>query len=122
MLASKLNIEDIEQFTGGDCHHLAYAISQRTNYPICAFSVDGKPDLHAFVLLPDGHYLDANGLFSETELRRQWHCEDPIITVEFAQLQETFGCGSFCEFADERAQEITPLLLESTATFSSPHF
>jgi hypothetical protein len=54
---------DRERFTCGDCHVLAMAIHKKTGWPTYCFL--GKwsmiPDVHAFVITPDGEALDNYG-------------------------------------------------------------
>lgn len=63
---------DRVDFTAGECHLLARAIHRKTGWPVCAFIDRGFFDHHAFVRMPDGRYLDVEGVHSERELRKRW--------------------------------------------------
>jgi hypothetical protein len=59
---------DRAMFTAGQCHILAYAIQARTGWPIwCGTFMDGKPDLHAFVVMPNGKALDVRGMWPSAQ-------------------------------------------------------
>lgn len=65
------------RFTCGDCHILARAIHRVTGWPMATFSFkSGKerlPDTHAFVRLPDGRYLDIEGVRTADEMYERWY-------------------------------------------------
>lgn len=63
---------DVKRFTEGYCHILARAIHVRTGWPMMAFSFHGAPELHAFVRMPDGRALDAEGVCSLRAMKRRW--------------------------------------------------
>lgn len=63
--------DDVNLFTRGGCLVLAEMISEQTGLPICSLNTDeypDEPDVHAFVRLPDGLYLDIEGKHTEDEM------------------------------------------------------
>lgn len=63
----------LTRFTEGDCHILARAIHEATGWPMATFvSEDGEPDLHAFVKLPNGRFLDIEGISTEMDMYTRW--------------------------------------------------
>lgn len=63
---------DRVRFTEGDCHFLARAIHLRTGWPIHCFTEYDEPDLHAFVVMPDGRALDVQGVCAISTMRERW--------------------------------------------------
>lgn len=79
---------DIRRFTEGDCWLLARTLWKRHGWQPCAFcSGDGIGDLHAFVRLPNGHYLDIVGIWNEPGLKSEWTAAD-IGPVDPSNLRE----------------------------------
>ncbi len=73
----------VRRFTEGDCHILARAIHDVTGWKIATFGFEhrGKitPDAHAFIEMPDGRYLDIEGIRTHNEMLNHW-THDMIIT------------------------------------------
>ncbi len=71
-----------ERFTEGDCHILALAIHKATGWGFATFAytcAGGEfPDLHAFVVMPDGRCLDIDGVCTQSELLVRWECSGHI--------------------------------------------
>jgi hypothetical protein len=68
-------LTDHARFTEGDCHILAYAIVAATGWDFCTFEYEGgggAPEYHAFVGMPDGRYLDINGVSTYDEMFQTW--------------------------------------------------
>lgn len=61
-----------ERFTEGDCHVLARAIHEITGWPMATFASGKYPVTHAFVAMPDGRYLDIEGVSTREELLAHW--------------------------------------------------
>lgn len=73
MTGVRITQRDITIFTEGDCHTLAMAIHRHTGWPVHAFIRDnGEADVHAFVKMPDGMYLDVLGVKSEKQMWESW--------------------------------------------------
>lgn len=80
-------ITDIERtaYTYGDCATLARAVHEATGYPIVFYGGTETEDgvlydddtywfwVHAFNVMPDGRYIDVNGIYTAEEIREQWH-------------------------------------------------
>lgn len=66
------NVPDRVRFTEGDCHFLAREINRRTGWPMFTFVSEYGPDLHAFVMRPDGKVLDVEGLQDCKQFRAKW--------------------------------------------------
>jgi hypothetical protein len=79
---------DRERFTCGDCHVLAMAIHKKTGWPTYCFL--GKwsmiPDVHAFVITPDGEALDIDGKRPVEALLDEWNQEE-IVPASFHHLR-----------------------------------
>lgn len=79
-------ISHLVRFTDGDCWVLAHAINRLTGFPVCTFCDDlGRADYHVFVQLPDGRYLDIQGISTHEELIRRWG-EGAILVWEEGEL------------------------------------
>jgi hypothetical protein len=104
--------DDIEVYTEGDCFVLAQAVHEITGWPMCAFSYDNTPDLHAFVMTPDGKYLDIEGKHTPKQLRKKWQCGLDIneYTVDEFKL---WGEPNY-DIGGERARELAQHLIETT--------
>lgn len=80
-----------ERFTEGDCHILARAIHLQTGWMIATF-MDMRwpekqwPDLHAFVQMPDGRFLDIEGIADEPTIRRRWRADTPILLWTWEEM------------------------------------
>lgn len=71
-----MNITHKDRFTRGDCHILAGAIHCMTGWPFCTFAHGAYPAVHAFVELPDGRFLDIEGISTAEEMSERWHEKD----------------------------------------------
>jgi hypothetical protein len=68
---------DHTRFTEGDCHILARAIHDATGWPMATFTArDDRPTDHAFVQMPDGRYLDIEGVKSYRDMVKVWGFRD----------------------------------------------
>lgn len=101
---------DIERFTEGDCHYLARALHRRTGWSMAAFSCGGEPDLHAFVLTPDGRVLDVQGACTKHVMRTRWGGKG-IRAYEWRALS-AFGPPDYGEASVARARVVARNLLE----------
>jgi len=70
---SMVTPKDIERYTAGECRVFARAINRLTNWPIhCFIDKDGEPDGHAFIVCPDGSFLDIEGARTPSEFSLAW--------------------------------------------------
>lgn len=111
MVATRITTRDVERFTEGDCHVLARALHVATGWPIQALDVDGRgcPDMHAFVLRPDGQALDVQGVHPLEDLVTAWHARATVPTT-WKRLREEWGTSVFGDYSFTRARAIAPLL------------
>lgn len=122
-----ITLDDIRLFTEGYCHLLALAIHRKTGWTVCAFldpCYDYEADLHAFVLLPDGRYLDVRGPEAGDLLWERWCARNG--TYDFLEIGPVedhgeFNRNSWGEFSysdldemavRERAEEVADLLVQ----------
>jgi hypothetical protein len=105
---------DIEMFTEGDCHLLAFEIHAITGWPLCAFDHDGEPDCHTFVRAPSGHYLDINGLQTEREMHKEWGYDPGSIKV--FKRHHFYKWGNEPAYDEGRARtiELAPMMIKAT--------
>lgn len=108
----RLTARDRVRFTCGDCHYLARALHLRTDWPLCAFD-HGGPDLHAFVRMPDGRYLDVEGPRTRAALRKRWETDEPIGEFAWSDFRE-FGL-EFGSYSRRRARVVAERLLAAYA-------
>lgn len=113
--ASKL---DVERFTCGDCHLLAWEIRRRAGWPMLCFTAASRrgPYDHAFVLLPDGRALDILGVWSTDELAESWGW-DPGQHAAF-ELKDVCGWWGEDESypgSSARARILAPCLIDFAA-------
>lgn len=104
-------MNDQGRFTQGDCHILARRLHRLTGWPLCAFGWGG-PDLHAFVLMPDGRYLDIDGAQTEDELRERWKCTSAISEFDLVDFR-AWGGPDFGHHSYARARAAADRLLAS---------
>ena len=100
---------DVSRFTKGDCHFLARAIHRRTGWPMAAFDLNG-PDIHAFVVMPDGRLLDVYGPQTQMQARKRWNVSHPIKRFSWKELSE-FGEPMFGANSVRRARDLSRLLV-----------
>jgi hypothetical protein len=114
-------ITDLERFTEGDCNVLATAISKRTGWPVCSFmgkSWDGSedmiPDLHAFVIRPDGKVLDVQGVCTLSQFRARWSQRAPIkVWPSPLAFRKAWGESPFFgHYSYERARKVADQLVD----------
>jgi hypothetical protein len=67
-------ITDQVMFTHGSCLVLAVEVHNLTGWPVYAFMESGEFDTHAFVQMPNGHYLDIDGEQTRSQLVKRWAC------------------------------------------------
>jgi hypothetical protein len=77
----EVTAEDVHVFTNGGCHILARHIHDLTGWAMCAW-LFGCPCLHVFVVTPEGHALDVEGLSDMDAFRDKWRVngERPAVT------------------------------------------
>jgi hypothetical protein len=114
-LDPRMEGDDYELFTEGDCHHLALALHERTGWPLMI--VSGRSTVeHAFVMRPDGLALDINGLSSVSHILDCWSWLDspalsPVIARYFAVNWRVEPM--FCVSTPERLPIVTEVLLDT---------
>lgn len=103
---------DVQRFTEGDCHVLARALHLRTGWPIMAFvdKHDDQPDLHAFVLMPDGRALDVQGAVSMQAFKRRWKRSE-VAEFNWKTLRSAFASPAFGRYSYQRAGVVAERLL-----------
>jgi hypothetical protein len=80
--------DDRKRFTSGDCHVLAMAISKKTGWPTYCFLGEWLiPDIHAFVLTPDGEALDIDGKRPLKAIMDEWQQEE-IVPASLRDLRK----------------------------------
>lgn len=63
------------RFTNGECGALAEAIHRRTGWPIAVITTSCahlEESQHAVVKIPDGRYVDIEGIWTEDDLLAHW--------------------------------------------------
>lgn len=108
---------DVVRFTEGDCWLLARTLHRRYGWQTCAFHTRYSKlgDLHAFVKLPNGRYLDVLGIWTAGAITREWTAQD-IGPVDPALLTE-WG-PVLTSWSHRRARQIADRLHE----FALKHF
>lgn len=103
--------EDVERFTYGDCALFAWAINRLTGWPIHAFDCE----LHAFNVMPDGRYVDIEGIVTKRTFMRKWMCnerrEGNIITGPWEVIRRYYTSPKFGNYSYERAMVMARRLL-----------
>ena len=108
--------KDIDRFTTGDCHILAWAINRMTGWPIYTFLENGKyPDLHAFIVTPDGQALDVKGYRSLKSLKKEWRCKK-IGKIDWRNLLDSWGGPCYGSHSRKRAKKIAAYLIASNSS------
>lgn len=113
-------------FTTGGCLILADRISRETGWAVCAIENDDPdddyyedfagPHVHAFNLLPDGRYLDVEGIKTYEEVLERWSMWHPTGIGEYEVEDFDWGwChpGEGYRLYENRADEIANELIES---------
>lgn len=85
----RITNNDIARFTEGECHYLARAIHLLTGWDIHCFQDDGQPYMHAFVLMPNGNYLDVEGEKTLKDMR-EWSGHK-ILPFTWQEIRESWG-------------------------------
>lgn len=83
MIRYRTDPMEVEAFTSGDCWRLALTLRELYGFPVAFLgehsadkSVWGMDWYHAFVALPDGRYLDIEGISTAEELLEKWAWKD----------------------------------------------
>lgn len=79
-----VSTQEKHAFTKADCPHLAKAFNKKFGLPICYLgdrqSSDGEIDdrewSHFVNRLPDGRYIDAEGIWTEKDLLKHWQIDE----------------------------------------------
>ena len=78
--------ETVSRFCNGECGALAEAIERRTGWPIYLVYRSAYSPEHAVVQIPDGRFLDIQGLFMEDDLLEEWRAHKiEEMTTSFAE-------------------------------------
>jgi hypothetical protein len=104
---------DIERFTEGDCHIMAWAIHKETGWPIYTFWDGDEHWMHAFVKMPNGKIIDVEGVTTLRTFKKKWskYGNDPIKRIEWKDLRESWGGPSYGNYSYSRAKKIARYLL-----------
>jgi hypothetical protein len=122
-----ITLEDKIRFTTGDCHILARMLSRQTRWPLfcstaedrAAASAAGVTYSHVLVGLPDGRYLDIEGVSTAHEVATRWphhrglrsYTEEELTVLwRMAGWQEPWA-PIYGETSLTRAEELLPALL-----------
>lgn len=104
---------DINRFTCGDCHIFARALNKLTGWPLHGFiNDDGEPDVHAFVVRPDGKAVDIEGVHDLQTFVKRWISNDETLKLHQFQWSD-FRCWCGAEFGKHsyrRAKQLAPLI------------
>lgn len=67
------SVDAVEAFTMGDCGYLALAIHLQTGWSLAALHQEDDPLAwgHVGVQLPNGDYLDIEGIWTDTRVERR---------------------------------------------------
>lgn len=103
--------DDKKLFTQAACHRLAKAINDLTGWPIYAFWDGEDYDVHTFVKMPNGDYLDIEGAKSPEAFMLRWTEYSPRYVPSFDLLDDWDGDWFDVDYADERAAIIAPELV-----------
>lgn len=103
---------DIWRFTCGDCHVLAARLHKITGWPIhCGYDHE-FPDVHAFVLTPDGMALDVRGPMKPSACLRGYNYRKGHREFSWAEIRRAWITPSLGAYSYERARKIAPVLVE----------
>lgn len=97
------------RFTEGDCHILAQAIHNLTGWPMYAFNWSNRPDLHCFVKIPSGNFLDIQGISTPKEMKERWQCSRIMKFEE--KYKKVWGGPVFGKHSEKRAKELAEHLV-----------
>jgi hypothetical protein len=120
---SPLDEQDISDFTGGDCNHLAQRLHERLGWEPVIITTDGHGWTHAAVRGPDGHVLDATGIsdgdhilnddrYADAFTDEELEAADDILLTEMPPTEREFIATEFQTYSDrDRVERVADQLI-----------
>jgi hypothetical protein len=121
---SPLSESDVEDFTGGDCNHLAHRLHERLGWEPVIITTDGHGWTHVGVRSPEGYVIDAEGIsdgehilnsdeyldnFSDDELEAS---DGEVFLAEMPSAERDFIAKEYETYEDrERVERVAEQLV-----------